>query len=159
MPLALKKCHVPLAHRMSHAPGTFHCFYNCSPCEQSSQTADLLPWGCLRLHLFFRCHSPPGMSFLLGKSASCHHSPLEHTGLSAHLTQTSMSHDGNSWAESSPSSIGTVCNGSAHGVTGLCCLKLHGSAPGKCMFMCCFSMREDDFHMTSEVGHWAAILH
>ena len=40
-----------------------------------------------------------------------------------------------------------------------CCLKPGSWVPVKChMFSCLFSVREIDFHMTFEVGHWAAAL-
>ena len=62
-------------------------------------------------------------------------------------------------AESSPSSTGTVCMGSAHSVTALCCLKLGSWVPVKCcMLSCCFSLREIDFCVTFEVRHQAAAL-
>ena len=44
-------------------------------------------------------------------------------------------------------------------VTALCCLKLGSQAPGKChTFVCCFSVREDDFCMTLEGRYQAATL-
>ena len=45
-------------------------------------------------------------------------------------------------------------------VTALCCLKSGSWAPGKChTFVCCFSVREDNFHMTLEVRCQAAALY
>ena len=111
---------------------------------------------CEATSLLSRCYSPPGMSFFLRKSASFHHSLWENTG--------SFTTDLNvpclvNWAESSPS-CNTIFTGDAHIVTALCCLKLGTWVPGKCCtFAHCFSVREDDFHMTLEVRHWAAALY
>ena len=73
------KVYAPGTWKMSHSPGTFECSHCCSPCEQSSQTTDLLPWGCQRLPFLLGFAVLPRMKFLLGQLTCHHHSPWEHT--------------------------------------------------------------------------------
>ena len=111
-----QKCHVPLAHTMSHAHGTFCCLHNCSPCEQSSQTADLLGFSGMS-----RATSPclgvavllGGVSFLKSWHPTIvpHGNTLDHV-LIYHRPQCSLMV---TWAESSLSYIDIVCTDNANG--------------------------------------------
>ena len=142
---------------LSCAPGTFEHSHCCSPHEQSSQNCRSACTGVSEAISLIRCPSPPRMSFLLRKLASDHSSPREHTGsFTTDLDVPCW------WIKQSPSlhiSTWFVLVVHMDRVTALCCLKLGGQMPGKCLtFVCCLSVREDDFHMTLEVGCWEATL-
>ena len=65
------------------------------------------------------------------------------------------------WTHSSSLSTGTVCIGSAHGVTALCCLLPEVGQLGLCemSYVCeLLSVGKDDFYTALEVRCWVAAL-
>ena len=158
MPLTLEKCHMPLAHRIVTCPWHFWMFsLLCTLWAEFTKLQILL--GSLGVSeatsLFIRCCSPPGMSFLLRKLASHHHSAWEHTR--SFTTDLNVPHWQLGQSPLLHIQMQFVLVVHMDRVTALCYLKLGSQAPGKGhSFVHCFSARKINFHMTLEVGHRAS---
>ena len=81
VPLALTKCHVPLALRMSCAPGSWISLHWSSPHEQSSHIFRSASVGVSEITSLYRWHSPSHVEVF-------HHRKLALGHLSHWLAQT-----------------------------------------------------------------------
>ena len=155
VPLALKKCHVPLAllnvHNGAHPGSKVH--KHCRSASRGMSEATSLSRHCSppRMDLPSQKVQPPAIIPPLGThwitwkhGSQC---PLMANGQSPllHLLEQFTY---------------TVCNGNAHRVSALyCLLEVSGQAPGKCQYIfVLLSEREINFCKTFEVGHQVATL-